>query len=118
MQQTHVRICSDDLFTIELQNQAQHTVSGGMLRAEIDCVVPDLALVGICWVSFQCAVLHGTTKAGIYGYEACCSIFHGLSEPSGRSGGETAELLWAEGRGGGAWAEAESLGAVAGEAGE
>jgi hypothetical protein len=51
VQQTDVGVCADNLFTIELENQTQDTVSGRMLGTEVDSVVADLAgvrvLVGI-----------------------------------------------------------------------
>jgi hypothetical protein len=45
VQQTDVRIGSDDLFTIELENQTQHAVSSGMLGTEVDCVVSNLSVL-------------------------------------------------------------------------
>jgi hypothetical protein len=38
-----MRICSDNLFAIEFENQSQHTMRGGMLGAEIHGVMADLA---------------------------------------------------------------------------
>lgn len=43
VKQTDVGIGADDLFTIELQNQTQHTVSGRVLRTKVDGVMADLA---------------------------------------------------------------------------
>ena len=36
MQQTDVRIASQDLFSLQLQNQTQHSVGSGMLRSKVD----------------------------------------------------------------------------------
>ncbi len=41
VQQTHVRVGAHDGFTVHFQDQAQHTVSGRMLRAEVHGVVAD-----------------------------------------------------------------------------
>ena len=46
VQQTNMGICADDLLSVQLQNQTQHTVSGRVLRTEVDCVVSNLALLG------------------------------------------------------------------------
>lgn len=43
MQQADVRVGTNNLFTLELENQAQHAVSGRMLGTEVDRVVPHLA---------------------------------------------------------------------------
>jgi hypothetical protein len=66
MQQANMGIGSHNLFAIEFQNQPQHAVGSGMLRPEIDCVVPHLTLVwtdiagglvlgaqGIAWVNLM-----------------------------------------------------------------
>lgn len=45
VQQTDVRIGSDDFFTAELENQSQHTVGGRMLGSEVDSVVSDFAML-------------------------------------------------------------------------
>lgn len=44
VQQTDVRVGANNFLAIELENQTQHTVSGGMLRTEVDGVVTDLAV--------------------------------------------------------------------------
>ena len=43
MQKADVGVGTNNLFTLELENQAQHTVSGRMLGTEVDRVVPHLA---------------------------------------------------------------------------
>jgi len=45
VQETDVRVCAHNLFTIQLQDQAQHTVGSWMLRAKVHSVMSDLALV-------------------------------------------------------------------------
>jgi hypothetical protein len=45
VEQTDVRVGSDDLFTIELENQTQHTVGSGMLGTEVDSVVSNLSVL-------------------------------------------------------------------------
>ena len=42
-----MRICADDFFAIEFENQTQDTVSGRVLWAKVDRVVSDLALTRI-----------------------------------------------------------------------
>lgn len=44
MQQTDVGVGADNLLAVELENQTQHAVSGGMLRTKVDGVVSDLAV--------------------------------------------------------------------------
>lgn len=48
VQETDVGVCTDNLFTIELENETQDTVSGRVLRSEVDSVVSDLALGRVC----------------------------------------------------------------------
>lgn len=45
VQQTDVRIGSDDFFAAKFENQSQHTVGGGMLGSEVDSVVSDFAML-------------------------------------------------------------------------
>lgn len=45
VEETDVRISSDNLLAIELENQTQDTVGGGMLRTKVDRVVTDLAVL-------------------------------------------------------------------------
>ena len=45
VQKTDVGIGSNDFLAIELQNQTQHTVGGGMLRTKVDGVVSNLSVV-------------------------------------------------------------------------
>ncbi|KAI6770051.1 hypothetical protein HG530_004680 [Fusarium avenaceum] len=60
VQQTDVRIGSDDLFTIELENQTQHAVGSGMLGTEVDCVVSNLSVL-----NRVLARLSGTGSSGL-----------------------------------------------------
>lgn len=41
-----MRIRANDFFSIELEDQSEHTVSSGMLGTKVDSVVADLALIG------------------------------------------------------------------------
>jgi hypothetical protein len=45
VQKTDVGVGTDDFLAIELENQTQHTVGGGMLRTKVDGVVSNLAVV-------------------------------------------------------------------------
>jgi hypothetical protein len=47
VQQSDVGVGAHNLLAIELQNQPQHAVGGGMLGAEVDGVVSDFALVDV-----------------------------------------------------------------------
>lgn len=38
VQQPDVRVGSENLFTIDLEDQTEHSVSCGMLRSKVDCV--------------------------------------------------------------------------------
>jgi len=42
VQQSNVGVGAHNLFTVQLENQTQHTVGGGMLGTEVDSVMPDL----------------------------------------------------------------------------
>lgn len=44
VQQTDVGVGSDDFLAVQFQDQPQHAVGGGMLRAKVDGVVADLAV--------------------------------------------------------------------------
>lgn len=39
MQETDVRICAEHDFAVQLQDQPEHAVSGGMLRTEVELYV-------------------------------------------------------------------------------
>jgi hypothetical protein len=45
VQQTDMGIGANNLLAIDLENQTQHAVSGGMLGTEVDGVVPDLPVL-------------------------------------------------------------------------
>jgi hypothetical protein len=45
VQQTDVGVGSDDLFTIELENQTQHAVGSGMLRTKVDGIMSNLSVL-------------------------------------------------------------------------
>lgn len=45
VEQTDVRVGTDDLFATELEDESKHTVGGRMLRSEVDSVVSDLAIL-------------------------------------------------------------------------
>ena len=40
-----MRVCAHNFLAVELEDQTQHTMSGGMLRSEVDSIVPDLAVL-------------------------------------------------------------------------
>jgi hypothetical protein len=42
VQQSNVRVGAHNLFSVQLQNQTQHTMGGGMLGSEVDGIMPDL----------------------------------------------------------------------------
>jgi hypothetical protein len=42
VQQSNVGVGAHNLLSVQLQNQAQHTVGSGMLGSEVDSVMPDL----------------------------------------------------------------------------
>lgn len=44
VEQTDMGVGSDDFFTIELENQTQYTVGGGMLGTKVDSVVSNLSV--------------------------------------------------------------------------
>lgn len=117
VKQTDVRIGSDDLLAIELENQTQHTVSGGMLRTEVDRVVADLAvldrvlaarLLGGAWLAAgQTVDVLGRAKVFIDGDEPRGHGLDGsiLSKGSCREGA----------RGKGCRSQTQTFGACAGE---
>jgi hypothetical protein len=45
VQEADMRVDPLDHFAVELQHQPQHTMSGGMLRPEIDCKVTEVLFV-------------------------------------------------------------------------
>lgn len=45
VEQTDVRVGTDDFFAIELENKSKHTVGSGMLGTKVDRVVSDLAVL-------------------------------------------------------------------------
>ena len=42
-----MRIGAHNLLAVEFENESQDAVSGWMLRAKVDGVMPDLALIGV-----------------------------------------------------------------------
>jgi len=98
VQQTDVGVCADNLFTIELENQTQDTVSGGMLRTEVDGVVADLALVGVLIgvigeVDVRVISVAGTgNEVGVDGDEASgIGVVDGSGKVTGERGRQRAE---------------------------
>lgn len=76
VQQTDMRVGTDDLFTVQLENQTQHTVGGGVLRAEVDRVVSHLALRQVVvarlasLAQVRRVLLNGPPEVGVDGNEA------------------------------------------------
>ncbi|MNM95999.1 hypothetical protein D3C81_1084630 [compost metagenome] len=76
VQQTNVRIGTNDGFAIHFQNQAQHTMRGRMLRAEVHRVVADL-LPGFGGIA-------GKGLRGLMEFFVCCRA-HLLASVCARS---------------------------------
>lgn len=124
VQQTDVGICADNLLSVQLQNQTQHTVGGWVLRAEVDGVMSDLALlrgVGLVVgrVEEHRVGVDGRAEVGVDRNEAGgIGVLDRLSEAPGGRGGESTVL---GARGGGnarLRTKADALGAIGGETGK
>ena len=84
VQQTDMGIGTNDLLAIQLENQTQHTVGGGMLRTKVDSIVTNLAvfdrilarlLGGTGDLGAGAVRVIGIGKVGVDGDEPCA---HGL----------------------------------------
>ena len=117
VEQTDVRIGSNDFFTVELENQTQHTVSSGMLRTEVDCVMSNLSVLNRVLARLSGSGSSGLRETvGVLGggevsvdrHKSCTNVLDrsGVSSQASRrkrAGGECC------------WPHAQALGASAGE---
>ena len=121
VQQTNMGICADDLLSVQLQNQTQHTVSGRVLGTEVDGVMSDLALLrGIGLVVGRVEEhrvgVDGRAEAGVDRNEAGgIGVVDGLSEAPGGRRGESTVLGARSGGNAGLRAKTDALGAIGGE---
>lgn len=89
MQQTDVGVRAHNLLSVQLKNQAQHTVRGRVLGTEVDCVVSDLALLGsvglvVGLVEGHGVGVYGRAEVGVDGDQAGgIGVVDGLSVVSG-----------------------------------
>ena len=65
MQQANVRVRAHDFLAIQLEDQAEHTVCGRMLRAKVHGVVPNLAVFGLGPIIW--GEVHVLGFIGVYG---------------------------------------------------
>jgi len=126
VQQSHVWVRADNLFSIQLEDKTQHTVGGWVLRSKVDGVVADLPLTGVCGGRVGCARggVDGLAEGRVDGDETSGVRVGGLDggghPPRWGSREASQLLLYAErGCGDGALrAEADSLGAIARQTGK
>ena len=121
VQQPHMRVRPHDLLAIELEDQPQHAVRGRVLRAEVDRVVPDLALRWVLalvgrQIDMLGVVLVGRMREGRVGRDqARGSRFDGFGVVPRERGGEGPGGVAGEGGREGRGAATEALGGVAAE---
>ena len=84
-----MRVCAHNFLAIELENQTQHTMSGGMLRSKVNSVVPDFAVFShlpIVWGDVHMLRLirvYWVAEALVDRNEASTSLFGRLIRRSG-----------------------------------
>lgn len=121
VQQTDVGVGAHNLLSVQFQNQAQHTVRGGVLRTEVHCVMSDLALfrsagLVVRGVEGHGIRVHGRAEVGVHGDEASgIGVLDGLGEASGGCRREGAVLAQRGGKAG-LRAKTRALGPIGGQA--
>lgn len=116
VQQTDVRVGSDNLLATQLENQTQHTVGSRMLRTKVDRVVSDLAVRNrvVARLSGAGGGLLGIDAVRVGGLE----VLANRHEPGADvlRGGVSSETCRRERSGGeGCWSKAHALGSLAGK---
>ena len=84
VEQSDMRICTNDFFTIELQDETKHTVGSRVLRSKVHSVVPYLSFARIAPI-VRCHIhmadvffLDRVCPRRIYGNQPCSTSWRGF----------------------------------------